>query len=1240
VKFFIALIFSFLSVASYSQCDTVHNLTISSIGTQSAVISATPSSGSTSFIVYYYPQNDTSKAKYIIGNSPNFTITGLTPNTAYITFMGNWCGPTTIKSQKGKYLFTTAGITQSTNKFLIHNGFGDEYGVLKARKGFILPKADTLAAPLETGEIRYDTASQVNYQWTGEMWQPLAAGGDFTLGYDTNFIKAPLNVLSINTRGLNGYNGHINFKDFGAIGNGVYNTSGDLNALASGTYNDNALNTVFSRQADGGVSKQGGVELTLPVGAYRTHARLGGFNISSHNNILRGQGVGNTILHFERSSDLNESAITFGKSSGDADTRLLRGGGLSGLTLKSDNGHIINDGLVIDYAEYQTYENLNIEGFYRSAIKMGLWESRFNNITIRATGAGQTATNGVPDYGVIDFDSHSSSNPYRDACNNTTFDKITLSGLYGTHIRASTIANTIVNIKINGLYDETYHGDGGGVDTLPIYYFNAVRKFDINGGFLTVNETGVNRDRYAVVISNDTRNEKVTFTNFSFNQNISTPTPIYAQNATRDLKSFFYLSGANARLVLNNCTIFDPSGSVGKGLTTRYLIDGTDSSQVQLNDVVFEVKDGVWNLSNLINPKINAKGKITIRYYNDNRPTGVEETYNLPLERLSVKEFGGAVGDGITDDRGAIQRTFNAAYALGLDVDMGVGNYKITAPITLTEFTNTTRKRWPKIYGHGKGIDNGGTRIVAKNIPAFHGALEFLGDSNGWVTSAEVSNLEINTEDASNSDSSFCLFVGDARNFEASRLILRGKNNLLLRCGSYAGGQSTYSMINTVFSQVDFFSTSSKGWAVAHEGFFNGTIAPAGYDNIQFKNCLFSGLVNLNAHTGSIDACLFAVSPFKDSTTYTTGVLHGLTVNFSTALWISSGQHVSVTNCYFEDYKTAILVQPIDGAVVAATIDRNYFNGITNYPNPDSVNASYPNNYFFADYGVRVKAHPTGGGEVTKVTVSNSTFRDGAGINNHTFNRYPISNEGATKMYVSRSGVYYPNIPLRINGTYIGDPEAAVPPDIQTVLNNGNIATNNLHMKDGAAVRFYDGTTFRGMLVNPVGNVAGSRYMGLYNNSADFLGLISENKTSMQIGTVAHIVLDTAGVHLDNLNTTTTATEEVVLQGGILKRQIINNNPLGNIKVLPDANYTILSTDKVLILNEPTSARTITLPAASTLPNKEITLIVKTTTSGRWILAGSFIQQPGASITEDFINSGLNAITYRLASDGNKWYQE
>jgi hypothetical protein len=175
-------------------------------------------------------------------------------------------------------------------------------------------------------------------------------------------------------------------------------------------------------------------------------------------------------------------------------------------------------------------------------------------------------------------------------------------------------------------------------------------------------------------------------------------------------------------------------------------------------------------------------------------------------------------------------------------------------------------------------------------------------------------------------------------------------------------------------------------------------------------------------------------------------------------------------------------------------------------------------------------------------------------------------------------------------------------------------------------------------LFNPSGNTAGTRYFGLYNNSADFLGLISDNSIRVISGGNTQMYFDTA-IHAGNLSSATGITQQLVLDGDVIKKQTIVNS-VGDIKVIPDANYTILSSDKVLVLNEPTSSRTITLPAASTLPNKEITLIVKSATAGRWILSGSFIQQPGASITEDFINSGLNAITYRLASDGNKWYQE
>jgi hypothetical protein len=97
----------------------------------------------------------------------------------------------------------------------------------------------------------------------------------------------------------------------------------------------------------------------------------------------------------------------------------------------------------------------------------------------------------------------------------------------------------------------------------------------------------------------------------------------------------------------------------------------------------------------------------------------------------------------------------------------------------------------------------------------------------------------------------------------------------------------------------------------------------------------------------------------------------------------------------------------------------------------------------------------------------------------------------------------------------------------------------------------------------------------------------------------------------------------------------------GNVKVLPDANYTVLSSDATLILPEPASARTLTLPAASTMPNKQIKVVCRSLTTGRWILSGSFVQRgtTGATFTENFTNSGLSTgYTYILVSDGTKWY--
>jgi hypothetical protein len=124
----------------------------------------------------------------------------------------------------------------------------------------------------------------------------------------------------------------------------------------------------------------------------------------------------------------------------------------------------------------------------------------------------------------------------------------------------------------------------------------------------------------------------------------------------------------------------------------------------------------------------------------------------------------------------------------------------------------------------------------------------------------------------------------------------------------------------------------------------------------------------------------------------------------------------------------------------------------------------------------------------------------------------------------------------------------------------------------------------------------------------------------------------------------------------IAKRQIFNGNVLqvdsdtsttytigaSSIKVLPDANYSILSTDYTLILTEPATTRTLTLPAASIMANKEINISCRSTANGRWVLSGSFVQKAttGANpIAVDFSNSGLvSGTNYHLVSDGIKWY--
>lgn len=399
-----------------------------------------------------------------------------------------------------------------------------------------------------------------------------------------------------------------------------YNITGDPFKLKSGTMVTNKLRAAFTGPKTSLSAFNEGVQYQFKQGIFPTETGTNGFNINTHNSFIKGEGPGVTTIHFISKQTSGETGFSFSKEAGLTD-RLIRGGGITNLTLRSNNNNIIDFGLQLDYNEYMLLENVNFENFFKSALMGCFWESNFENIVIRNSGAGQKMVDGVPDHGLLDFDSHSKLGN-RDACNNSNFSKLTFSSCLGTHIRAVAAANTIVNINIFGLYDETYPHDAGDLDDFPIYYLRGVKNFNITGGFLTVNSTTVNRNSIGLRIASDLRNGMVNLTNFEFLQNHGTET--FKENIYRRLKTFIYLE-RNQAISLTNVTINDASGSVGLGLPSKYLIDGEAGSVVYLNNVHFMVKKGVWGQDNIINPLIKKQGSITIIYYSNDGPTGEKE---------------------------------------------------------------------------------------------------------------------------------------------------------------------------------------------------------------------------------------------------------------------------------------------------------------------------------------------------------------------------------------------------------------------------------------------------------------------------------------------------------------------------------------------------------------------------------------------------------------------------------------
>ena len=365
---------------------------------------------------------------------------------------------------------------------------------------------------------------------------------------------------------------------------------------------------------------------------------------------------------------------------------------------------------------------------------------------------------------------------------------------------------------------------------------------------------------------------------------------------------------------------------------------------------------------------------------------------------LNVKKFG-AYGDNSHDDTNALQLVFNKSAIDGGDIYFPAGKYKVTSPITVKWGQNLTNRR-PKlqhIYGCGSQsfeLTYDGSAIVGYSIPANRGIIELLGSGNSWSTHTKIEDISlIQDEDTCNANS-FCLFYGDANQFELNKVKMLGYNDVLVRCGSdHTDGGSGYAGINTRYINTKFgiFEDYSKGFAILPERIIKGSGAPM--DNLVIESCSIGGVAVIDCVMLSVKSSHIALKmEVKDKTSTNIGALNGFEVDYSTGFLLNNFMVAKFTELYCEDYRRAIDVLPMYGICGSLVIDQCYFNAKSNQMSGG--------NYLIADYGIITRANTNQSTwKVKNMTVSNCLFRQRAGASDvFNFNQYPIENNIAEEM--------------------------------------------------------------------------------------------------------------------------------------------------------------------------------------------------------------------------------------------------
>jgi len=356
-------------------------------------------------------------------------------------------------------------------------------------------------------------------------------------------------------------------QQYGAAGNGKYNTSGDSNGLQAGATDDTTAITAWlaARKATNstGGHEGGAGYLLLPSNVFWT---TGAFTINDHYTTISGQGYGASMIHANVSGGNQATPVlTFQKSvTGNAWNDLLSGGGLQGLTLKTDNSSIRNIALNLEYVEKMRFRDLQIEGFGVSAIEYWGWEGYLENIHILAAGALQTNTSNLSNTGVIYFGPQDATNPNYTAygyADNTIVNGLDMSGCYGTWLYFNSYTGQTAGIQINRFTAETSPGtDAGGIDNVPIIYANKADVVGISDMQFQVNTTGVTRRGHWLRMDGAT-------SQFSIGPNSAVsmnPTSGITTRVTQRLSDFAFVNQSDAILNLGTgFTLADKSDSIG-----------------------------------------------------------------------------------------------------------------------------------------------------------------------------------------------------------------------------------------------------------------------------------------------------------------------------------------------------------------------------------------------------------------------------------------------------------------------------------------------------------------------------------------------------------------------------------------------------------------------------------------------------------------------------------------------------